>query len=210
MIKKYLRLLIVTSVIILLPIAVGLVLWGQLPDQFPVHWNMEGEVDGWAPKALAVFGLPMLLLAIQWLCTLATLADPKKQNHTQKALTLVLWIIPVIGTVLALVIYFGAMGEDVRVERILPILLGLLFVAIGNYLPKCRQNYTIGIKIPWTLHSEENWNKTHRLAGFVWVVCGILMMATGFFGITWVLLVLALPMILIPFVYSYLLYRKGI
>lgn len=210
MIKKYLRLLIVTSVIILLPIAVGLVLWGQLPDQFPVHWNMEGEVDGWAPKAFAVFGLPMLLLAIQWLCTLATLADPKKQNHTPKAITLVLWLIPTIGIVLAAVTYLSAMGEDVRVERILPVLLGLLFVAIGNYLPKCRQNYTIGIKIPWTLHSEENWNKTHRLAGFVWVVCGILMMATGFFGITWVLLVLALPMILIPFVYSYLLYRKGI
>ena len=90
-----------------------------------------------------------------------------------------------------------------------PTMGGLMFIIVGNYLPKCKQNYTIGIKIPWTLNSEENWNKTHRFAGWLWTICGILIMLTGFLGSFWVFLPIALLMVIVPVVYSYILHRKG-
>ena len=88
--------------------------------------------------------------------------------------------------------------------------VGLVLAIVGNYLPKCKQNYTIGIKIPWTLNSEENWNRTHRFAGRLWVVCGLVLMFSGFFGGFWIFLGVVLLMVLAPFLYSYVLHRKGI
>jgi len=209
MIKKNLKTLIITSIVILLPILAGLILWNQLPDPMPSHWNASGEVDGWSSKPFAVFGLPCILLAAQWLCMLGTAADPKKNNHPTKIVHLVLWIIPVLSVVLHTVTYAVAMGKAVRMEVVMPVFMGLLFAIIGNYLPKCKQNYTIGIKIPWTLNNEENWNRTHRFAGFLWVVCGIAIMFTGFFGGFWVFLPITLLMVFAPIIYSYMLHRRG-
>ena len=210
MIKKNLKTLIITSVIILLPILAGLLLWNQLPDPMPSHWNASGEVDGWSSKPFAIIGLPLILLAAQWLCVLGTAADPKKNNHPQKILHLVLWIIPVLSVVLHTVVYLTASGYGVRMEVVMPVLIGVVFTIIGNYLPKCKQNYTIGIKIPWTLNNEENWNKTHRFAGWLWTFCGIAIMFTGFFGGFWVFLPITLWMVFAPIIYSYFLHRKGL
>ena len=210
MIKKNWKTLILTSIIILLPIVAGLILWNRLPEQIPMHWGPTGEVDGWGSKPLFVFGMPGFMLAIQWLCVLATGADPKKAQHSDKMLALVLWFIPILEAVLATITYMVALGGSVRVEIVIPVLLGLMLTVIGNYLPKCKQNYTIGIKIPWTLNSEENWNKTHRLAGWVWTVGGLLVAATAFTGIFWIPLVIFLPMVFVPVIYSYILHRKGI
>ena len=210
MIKKNWKVLAITSIVILLPILAGVILWNQLPEPMPTHWNAAGEVDGWSSKPFAVFGLPLILLAVQWLCTLGTCADPKKNNHPEKILHLVLWIIPVLSVVLHVITYAAALGKEVRMEMVMPVLVGLLFAIIGNYLPKCKQTYTIGIKIPWTLNSEENWNRTHRFAGRLWLVCGLAIMLSGFFGGFWVFLPAALLMVIVPCVYSYVLYRKGV
>ena len=210
MIKKNWKTLMITSLVILLPVLAGVILWNQLPEQMPTHWNTSGEVDGWSSKLFAVFGLPLILLAAQWLCVLGTLADPKKENHPQKIFQLVLWIIPVLSVVLHAFTYAVALGNEVPIEVIMPVLIGLLFAIIGNYMPKCKQNYTIGIKIPWTLNSEENWNRTHRFAGFLWTLCGIVIMLTGFFGGFWIFFGVTLFMVIVPVIYSYILYRKGI
>jgi uncharacterized membrane protein len=210
MIKKHWKLLLVTSIIILLPIVAGVVLWNQLPEQVPIHWNANGEIDGWSSKIFFVFGMPAIMLAFQWLCTLGTGADPKKANHPEKILQLVLWIIPVLNTVLSVITYGAALGQQVRMEVIMPVLIGLILAIVGNYLPKCKQNYTIGIKIPWTLNSEENWNKTHRFAGWLWTIGGIIIMLTGFVGSFWIFFVIIFLMVLTPVLYSYILHRKGL
>ena len=176
----------------------------------PTHWNAAGEVDGWSSKPFAVFGLPLILVAAQWLCVLATTTDPKRQNHSEKIYHLVFWIMPVLSIVLHTITYLTVLGVGVRIEMVMPIFMGLLFVIIGNYLPKCKQSYTIGIKIPWTLNNEENWNKTHRLAGWVWVIGGFAIMLTGFFGGFVAFFVITLVMVLVPTIYSYLLHRKGL
>ncbi|MBQ7406703.1 MAG: SdpI family protein [Clostridia bacterium] len=210
MIKKHLKLLLITSLATLLPMAAGLILWNSLPAQVPFHWNVAGEIDKYASKAVAVFVMPFVMLALQWVCAFATAADPKNKERSGKIVQLVFWIIPVLSNLLQALVYTAALGWGVRVEVLLPIFLGLVFAVIGNYLPKCKQNYVIGIKLAWTLHSAENWNRTHRLAGYAWVIGGLLMIATAFLGIFWITLSIIILITLVPIVYSYALYRKGI
>lgn len=210
MIKKHWKTLLITSIIILLPVVAGLVLWNDLPDRIPTHWNASGEIDGWSSKAFAIFGLPGIMLAAQWLCALGTAADPKKANHSDKILHLVLWIVPALTVLLMTMTYATALGVAVKVEMIMPVVVGLVLAIIGNYLPKCKQSYTVGIKLPWTLSSEENWNRTHRFAGRLWLVCGLVLMLTGFFGGFWIFFGIVLVMVLVPTVYSYILHSKGI
>lgn len=215
MIKKNLKVLIITSLVILLPILAGVILWSQLPDMLPVHWNVAGAVDGWSSKPFAVFGMPAIMLGFHWICVLGTSADPKKQNHSEKILHLVFWMIPVINLVVSGLMYFAAAGIELPIVAIMLSFVGVVFIIIGNYLPKCQQNYTIGIKIPWTLNSEENWNRTHRFAGWLWVICGLMMVLAGFIFAesviaVWVFLPVTLVMIAAPFAYSYILHRKGI
>ena len=210
MIKKHLKTLILTTVITLLPILAGLILWNRLPERMPFHWNAAGEVDGWAGRPVAVFVGPVLMAAIEWICVLVTGADPKQKDQSGKVMGLVLWLIPVLSVLVSFMMYSAAMGMEIRVEKIMPVFLGLLFVVIGNYLPKCKQSYTVGIKIPWTLNSEENWFRTHRMAGRLWTVCGLAMMVTAFLGGFWVFMVITLVMVLVPVLYSWVLYRRGI
>ena len=208
MIKKNKGTLLLGSIMTLIPILIGLLLWDQLPDPMPSHWNIHGEVDGWSSKTFSVFGVPALLLAIHWLCVFASTADPKSKDYPQKMIYLVLWICPVLSLVLCSMVYATALGYGINVEIIMPLLVGLMFIIVGNLLPKCRQSYTLGIKLPWTLHNEENWNKTHRLAGKLWVVGGIITMASALIGSFWILLSVLILMVAIPTIYSYWLYRK--
>lgn len=212
MIKKNLKTLIITSIIIILPMIVGVILWDKLPDKIPTHYNPNGEVDQYSSKPFAIFGLTAILLAVQWICALGTSFDPKKQNHPTKILYLVFWIIPVLSVVLYTITYLTAIGMDAKVEIILPIIVGLVLAIVGNYLPKCKQNYTIGIKIPWTLNSEENWNRTHRFAGKLWVIGGVLIMLSGILykAFIWIFIPAIVLMVAVPLIYSFVLYKKGI
>ena len=209
--KKNKWTLIITSVIILLPIAVGVLLWDKLPEQVPYHWGINGEVDGWATKTQAVFLMPLLMLGIQWLCSFVTRLDPKKAN-SDKMQWLVLWIIPVLNLFLHVMVWLQALGREVNMVVVMPLFMGALFVIIGNYLPKCRQSYTLGIKLPWTLDNEDNWNKTHRLAGKLWVAGGLLCMPCALLSGVWsfiVMMSVLVVMCAVPTVYSYQLYKKN-
>lgn len=210
MIKKNLKTLIVTSIVILLPIFAGVAVWNKLPDKIPTHWNFEGEIDGWSSKSFAVFALPCIMLAFQWVAVLATSADPKKNNHSDKVLAFVFWVIPAVEIVMMAAVYCAAMGKPIEIDMVMSVLIGVMFVVIGNYLPKCKQNYTIGIKVPWTLNSEENWNRTHRMAGWVWVAGGILTTLGGLLSFGWIVFAVSLIIALVPIVYSYILHMKGI
>ena len=198
-----------TSVVTLIPTVVGLILWNQLPDRMPTHWGVSGQVNGWSSKAFAVFGLPLMLLAFHGICALAMKLD--KQNQTggnKKLMDMVLWIFPVLSVMSAAFVYGSALGEEIRMTSIMAAPMGLLFVLIGNYLPKCRQNSTLGIKLKWTFNNDENWNKTHRLGGLTWVVCGLGIIVCGLLDWLVVIPVLFAVMVLVPTIYSWRLYRK--
>ena len=209
MIKKKLPLLIITSIIILIPMLVGLLLWGRLPEEVAVHWNARGEVDGYAHKAMMIFGLPGFMLLMHWLCSFVTSLDPKNKDIDGKPLTLVLWICPIMSLLVGSIVFATALGYEISVEIVMPLAMGLVFVIVGNYLPKCKQNYTIGIKLPWTLNDSENWNKTHRFSGIVWTLGGVVIMATSFLGSFLIFMIAVAVMVLILVVYSYIIYKNS-
>ena len=208
MIKNNKWTLIITTLAMLLPMMVGLLLWQQLPEQIPSHWGIHGEVDGWTDKTTTVFGFPALMIALHWLCVLASSADPKSKNYHASMIRLVLWICPGISLLVNSLVYTAALGYSFDIQLILPLFEGVLFIIVGNLLPKCRQSYTLGIKLPWTLNNEENWNKTHRLAGKVWVGGGVIILATAFLGSFGIMIGTTLAMVIIPTIYSYCLYRR--
>ena len=205
------KMLIWTTLVCLIPILVGAAVYSRLPETMATHWNLNGEPDGWSSRPFAVFGLPGILLAVNLFLPFALKADPKHANMSDKLVLISLWTIPLVSLLCCGMTLARGLGYAVRVERWVPIFMGVLFILIGNYLPKTKQSYTMGIKLPWTLASEENWNRTHRLGGFLWVIGGALFILMSFIGwsLAAFLIILAL-MVLTPMVYSYLLYRKGI
>ena len=211
MIKKNKWTLLITSLLILLPMMLGVIFWDKLPSQMVIHWGADGAVDGMGGRAVAVFVLPCILLALHWLCVIATVADPKNKNQNNKMFRVVLWIMPVLTIVLNAVMYAVSAGIEIDITTIITLMLGVMFIILGNYLPKCKINSTMGIKLPWTLRNDENWNMTHRFGGRLWVIGGLLvMLCTLLPGYTFVypLVAIMLAMMIIPTVYSYLLYRK--
>lgn len=209
MIKNNKGKLLLTSLVILIPMLVGLLLWNRFPDSIATHWNVSGEVDGWGSKAFAVFFLPLFLLVTHWFCVIVTAADPKHKDIDGKMLSLVLWICPIMSLLICSIIYATALGYELSVAFWTPLLIGALFVFIGNYLPKCKRNYTVGIKVSWALEDDANWNATHRFAGKVWVIGGIVIMLTAFLSTIWLFAAMILVMVFLPVIYSYLYYKKS-
>lgn len=211
MMKENKKKLILTSIVILVPIIIGLILWNKLPEKLPTHWNAEGVVDGWSSKAFAVFGLPGFLFAVHWVCVLASSTDPKKQNIEGKVLNIVFWTCPIISVLCGVLIYGTALGVEFKVDKIMLLLMGIMFIVIGNYLPKCKQSYTVGIKLPWTLNDEDNWNRTHRMSGKLWVASGLILMLCMLLPTSAMIVVVVTILVvavIVPTVYSYLFSRK--
>ena len=213
MIRKHKWELLISSLVILIPVLVGLILWNRLPESLATHWGFDGQPDGYGSIPFAVFVPYLCLLAGHWFCFWVTSKDPRNQNRNWKPIRLVLWIMPVLSNVVGIIMYSLALGVKVSVSGIMIAALGLMFVAIGNYLPKCRQNHTIGIKVPWTFASEENWNATHRFGGRVWMVGGAVIMLSALLPVKWsvgVMIAGILVLAVVPILYSYLYYRKQV
>ena len=206
--KKY---WILTSIVTLLPILLGLLLWDKLPDQLPTHFGIDGAADGWSSKGFAVFGLPLIMLLFHIVICLGTRLDKHNRGHNEKVMNLVGLLFPILSIVNGGYMYTRAMELELNLSSLLFPLLGLFFIAMGNWLPKIKQNPTLGIKLRWTLYSEENWNKTHRFAGFVWVIGGIGFCLMGFVpekALLWLLPLQVILLACVPTVYSWLLARK--
>ncbi len=203
--------IIISSLLTLLPMAFGIAVWDKLPSSMAVHFGVNGEADGFASKAMAVFGLPLILLLVYWLALVVTSFDKSQKNQNRKALGVIFWIIPIISVFANAVVYAMSLGATFDVLKLIPIMLGLLFLLIGNFLPKATQNKTLGIRTNLTLGNEENWTKTHRISGITWFVAGILCFATAFLPIEvipFVLLGVLVVAIALPLIYSYSIYKK--
>jgi len=151
-------------------------------------------------------------------CILVTIIfyDNRNRQQSSKVIGMVIWMIPVTA-----LIYNGMarlISMDTNSENLFMAVIyfgtGLLFMIIGNYLPKVKQNNTIGIRVVWTLQDEENWSATHRFSGKIWVASGILCMLCGLFAESIAALVLyvvsIMAAVIISVLYSYLFYKKKI
>lgn len=209
--KKHILKATVSSIVILLPIIFGIIFWDSLPDTITTHFGADGTPDGTSSKAFAVFALPLIILALHWVCVITTLLTNRKNGQSDKVYTLIFFIMPMISIFISALIYATAFNFDLHLGSILSILSGLMFAVMGNYMPKITRNRTMGIKIKWTLASEANWAATHRVAGRVWFFGGFVVMLGAFLPVD-ALMIAALPaillLVLIPTVYSYVFYKK--
>ena len=213
MICKNKKTLILTSLLTLLPMAVGLLLWNRLPSHMATHWGPGGQADGWTGRMVAVICLPLIMLAVHWLCVLFANLDKSNRGKNEKMQKLVLWTIPLLSNFCLGMMYAIALGSDISIMNLMLVFMGILFAAMGNYMPKCKMNATIGIKIRWTYTSEENWNMTHRFAGRLWFCGGVIMALCCVLPSAVcmpVMLVILLAMVLLPILYSYRYYRMQI
>ena len=188
-------------------------IWNDLPERVPLHWNLEGQVDRWGSRA-ELWMIPVVTTVLIYVIFLvAPLIDPKKRIAEMGAkYTQLKFLMVAIMSALALVIlYMTRSGGAVSATPALAV-VGLLVAVLGNYMKTVKPNYFIGIRTPWTLESPEVWSKTHALAGKLWFLGGLLMVATALFlkGSAQFGLVLGigLAISLIPMVYSFLVYRR--
>ena len=199
------ELVLFTSILILLPSLVGCVFWNQLPEEIPTHFNLLGQADGYNHKMSAIFGLPTLMLLMHWLLLFLMIKDPKSSNISSKIQVLIYWIIPFVSCLSMISIFGESLGYSMMSGLLAQIFMGVVMIVIGNYLPKTRRNYIIGIRLPWTLESDKNWRKTHRLAGKIWVLGGLLLFLNSFVQlyVYWVFFLTLFFVVIIPSVYSY-------
>ena len=208
--REHRMMLVVTSAIILLQTAVGVALWERLPQSIATHFDFHNQPDGWSSRAFTVFGMPLILLALHWITLLVSSApNIQMKNLHGKVKHLFWWIIPATSLLLMTICYGYALGVQLNTGRIVLVFIGLLFAVTGNYMPKVRRNYSVGIKLPWTMTDDENWNKTHRMAAPIWVVCGLILIVLGLIGCTnWAAFAIVLAMVLLPTCYSFMLHIR--
>lgn len=203
--KRDNKILIITTLICLVPMILGLMMYSNLPAKLPIHFDDKGNANGYMAKNIAIWFLPVLMAGINALTHFMLNADPKRKNASVAIRNLGLWTAPVLSCVLMPVTLFKAVGYNIPIEILSSAIVGIVIIACGNYMPKCKQNYTVGIKLPWTLNDEDNWNKTHRLAGYLWMAGGLVILVLAFINsyTIYVSLSIVAVLVVVPTVYSY-------
>lgn len=210
--KRFLKQEWFSILIILATFIVTIVIFPYLPEKVPVHWNIYGQIDRYSPKATGAFQIPLLNLVLYILFFIIPRFDPKKDNYQKfigayrtYRVAMIVFFAVIQGVVL-----LSSLGYSLDIGKIVKIGIGILLAFLGNFMGQFRHNYFIGIRTPWTLASEEVWRKTHRIAGFIWVIGGILIVVTsvvrGVLGAWLFGLVLAI-MVGVPFGYSYYTFK---
>lgn len=198
---------------VVMALAFGFANYASLPAEIPSHWNLDGEVDGTLPKLWGVLALPLCMLGLSLLAEIFLRFSPRGFRLDKFSRVLGLLINILIGFLLVIYVVqiLIALGVNIKMERVAGLGLGILFVLLGNYMGKLRKNFFIGIRTPWTLASDEVWDRTHRLAGYLFVAWGIVMLGSvlffgGFKILIWTLIVICLFLVY----YSFALYRRVI
>lgn len=199
-----------TALLCIAPVLAGAAVYNRLPQRIPVHFDINFNTDSWADKNFMLFAIPVMMAAFQLICCAFSRLNNEDKAGSKKILLLVKLIIPVLTFVFYFTIVGFSMGIIKDVSFIILGLLSLMFIIIGNYMPKIRANSVVGIRMPWTVHNEKVWNKTHRFAGKLWVVTGFVIMLFAF--LKWfeaAIIIIVLCGAVVPLLYSYREYKKS-
>jgi len=190
------------------------VVYPRMPRTIPVHWNFKSEVDGWGPSWTILF-MGALPLAIYLLLKIVPRLDPRKDAYEKhaKPYTILTTVLSLVFIPIAWIVAIAAFGIDFPVDVFVRIIIGVLFVVVGNFLGKFRPNYFVGIRTPWTLSDPEVWKKTHRHGAWVFIIMGLCMLASILLphsaAAAIVVLVSIIGGVIYLFAYSYLVWRKS-
>jgi len=203
----------VILLIALIPIVFAWSAYDRLPDTIVTHWNFKNQPDGFMSKNTGLLIPALLLLGIPFLMKVFRRLDPRRENYEMFAATyeIIRLAVTVLLASVMMLLVLANLGYDVDSSRVVPVLVGGIFLVLGNYMGRIRFNYFIGIRTPWTLASEEVWRRTHRFAGPIWFFGGLLAILCAFLPAeipAFVSLGVIVATALIPTVYSYLAYSK--
>jgi uncharacterized membrane protein len=191
----------------------GIYFYIHFPQVVVGHWNFVGEPNGYLSKFWGAFALPLVIIGVYFLFFILPILDPLQERYTsfskayqfiRNAVLIALFIIFITG---------GAynLGYPVKIGMVVPVVIGLMLLAVGNHLGQIKPNWFVGIRTPWTLSSERVWNKTHKIGGRMFILFGILLVIIPFLpqalGISFFILGIVL-LIAVPIVYSYILYKE--
>lgn len=202
------RTMIITSIVCLIPFFISSIFYNALPDKVATNFDFNGIPNGYSSKMFAAFGLPAIMLIINIILNFFIDNDPRKANVSKTIKTISKWIIPIMSIIMQSVTMIYAVGKNINISMFVSILIGIMIMVLGNYLPKCKQNYTVGVKTPWTLNNEEVWNKTHKMSGYLWVIGGGIITISSFIQIKYITLFVFVIIGFVPIIYSYVLFRK--
>ncbi|AVO03408.1 hypothetical protein A9958_13310 (plasmid) [Staphylococcus simulans] len=202
----------------------GLVIWSIslitwlisltfLPNNIAMQYHEDGSISWSINKYLGALIFMVIISFVYAYYMILPVIDPKKVNYKKFSNTYSL----IVSTIL-IIIYFAEIliilsnvGVNFNVSLVTSLVLALLFLIVGNYFQKIRTNWFIGFRTPWTLTSEKNWKKTHRLVGRIYILLGILCLIMAFvnLSINWIILmVMVILAVILPFIYSYVLYKR--
>lgn len=202
--------IVISFLLLIVSLVLGAVFYNKMPDMLPTHFGFDGTADKYSSKASALFNFPFIMACVQALLIFQLNKDPRKKYQNEKLYVVSLYIIPILTLVISVITITIGLGAKVDVSKIVFIMISILFIVMGNFLPKAKRNYTMGIRNQWTLSSDYIWEKTHRVAGFSFVgsgilglICAVLLKNAGFviFG----MIILA---VIVPTIYSYVLYER--
>lgn len=188
----------------------NLLFYNKMPAELPTHWDFRGQADDYSSKFEAMVLIQGFLVVMNLFLCFMLDNDPKNKRQNNFLMTLSKLSMPIIMTIIYIITILAGLGKEVNTSVIISILMGILFIAIGNYMPKVKRNYTMGIKLHWTLNSDENWRRTHRFGGICFIFMGLIFFVSPFVKSE---IIFYLPLIIVavlPAIYSYYLYTKGI
>lgn len=195
--------LIITCIVCLLPILLGIILWDDLPDLMAIHFNINNEPDNFASKGFVVFVIPLLMVLLQMFCCFINDINAYKHGERKKFERATKWIIPIMSVILQIITLGYGLGWNIDIRRVVALIVGIIFLVIGNYLPKFDylNNYNV---------DTEKAKKINRFIGFETVVMGILSLTSMFFSpiATVIWLFLLIPYAAISVVYGFREVRK--
>lgn len=198
--------------IIFVSFALGAVLYSEMPEKMATHWGMNGEVDGYMMKSFGLFFMPSLSIFLLGLFLLIPEIDPMKANiekfrkyYDGFIIFLLLFLLYVHGLILA-----WNLGIEFNMTLAILPAMGLLFYYLGVLMENAKRNWSIGIRTPWTLSSDNVWGKTHKLGAKLYRAAGIIAML-GIFFENYAIALILIPIISVSIyliIYSYSEYRK--
>ena len=198
---------------IIMMFILAIIAWPNAPESIPIHWGLSGEPDNYAGKLFGLLGAPLIALGIYILFLILPRMDPKRENY-QRFWNRYLFLrnlVIVMFACIKVIVFLWIMGMEIKMNIAVFMIVGFLLIFIGNYMGKLRPTWFVGIRSPWTLSSNESWNKTHHLGGWLFVIIGLGMVVAAPFQEKWAYYALGITgvvFLVFLYVYSYLVWKK--